>query len=123
MFSFVQASTTNPFYLQGIPLPKHWAPMPGPEVTVHKVTLVPDSSEYQTCVRMVHATAAGVNIQSIQRVQNPYLWQTYMVCKQKMDKDYGRNNERWLFHGTDAKNLLAINTQGFNRSICGVHGE
>ena len=98
--------------------------MPGPESTVHTVTLAPDSSEYQECVRMVHATAAGVNIQSIERVQNPYLWQAYMVCKQKMDKDnQGGNNERQLFHGTGAKKLSAINTQGFNRNFCGEHGE
>ena len=97
--------------------------MSGPGITVHTVTLAPDSSEYQNCVRMVHATAAGVNIQSIQRVQNPYLWQSYMVCKQKMDKDNVGNNERQLFHGTNAKNLSAINTQGFNRSFCGVHGK
>lgn len=32
------------------------------------------------------------------------------------------NNERQLFHGTDAKNAVAINTQGFNRSFCGAHG-
>ena len=87
------------------------------------MTLAPDSSEYKKCVSKVRATAAGVNIQSIQRVQNPYLWQTYMVCKQKMDKDNRGNNELQLFHGTDAKNLSAINTQGFNRSFCGEHGK
>ena len=40
-----------------------------------------------------------------------------------MDKDNGGNNERQLFHGTDAKNISAINTQGFNRSFCGVNGK
>ena len=97
--------------------------MPGPGIAVYTVTLAPDSSEYKKCVRMVRATAARVNIQSIQRVQNPYLWQSYMVCKQKMDKDNRGNNERQLFHGTNADNFKAINAQGFNRSFCGVHGE
>ena len=87
------------------------------------MTLAPDSSEYKNCVRMVHATAAGVKIQSIQRVQNPYLWQIYMSCKQQMDKDNRGKNERQLFHGTNADNLKAINAQGFNRSFSGVHGE
>ena len=40
-----------------------------------------------------------------------------------MDKDLGRNSERQLFHGTDAKNVSHINTQGFNRSLCGAHGK
>ena len=97
--------------------------MPDPGKRVHTVTLAPDSSEYKNCARMVRATAAGVNIQSIQRVQNPYLWQSFMVCKQNMDKDNRGNNERQLFHGTSAKNFKAINAQGFNRSFCGEHGK
>ena len=40
-----------------------------------------------------------------------------------MDQDNGRSNERQLFHGTDAKNVTAMNTQGFNRSFCGTHGK
>ena len=40
-----------------------------------------------------------------------------------MDQDNGGNNERQLFHGTDAKNVTAMNTQGFNRSFCGAHGK
>ncbi|XP_020617759.1 poly [ADP-ribose] polymerase 15-like [Orbicella faveolata] len=39
-----------------------------------------------------------------------------------MDKDLGRNSERQLFHGTDSKNVDHINTQGFNRSLCGANG-
>ena len=93
--------------------------MPGPGIPVLTVTLAPDSSEYQT----VHETAAGVKIQSIERVQNPYLWRSYMVCKQNMDKDNGGNYERQLFHGTNAKNLSGMNTQRFNRSYCGEHGK
>ncbi|CAH3182044.1 unnamed protein product [Porites evermanni] len=34
-----------------------------------------------------------------------------------MAKDNGGNNERQLFHGTDAKNIRAINAKGFNRSF------
>ena len=97
--------------------------MPRPEITVHTVTLAPDSSEYQDVMRKVQATAGGVNIQKIERIQNPHLYQSYMVRKQKMDEDNGRNNERELFHGTYAKNIPFINTQGFNTSFGGVHGK
>ena len=69
------------------------------------------------------ATARKVNIQKIERIQNPYLYRQYVVQKQKMDKDNKGKNERQLFHGTDAENIPAINTQGFNRSLCGVHGK
>ena len=77
--------------------------MPGHDSTVHRVPLLPGSPEYQDVVRKFQATAGALNIQKIERVQNPHLYQSYMVRKQKMDKDTGGNNERQLFHGTVAK--------------------
>ena len=97
--------------------------MPGHDSTAHKVQLHPGSPEYQDVVRKFQATAGALNIQKIERVQNPHLYQSYMVRKQIMDKDTEGNNERQLFHGTDAKNIIHINTQGFNRSSCGDHGK
>ena len=97
--------------------------MPHPGMTVHLVRLAPASSEYQTVARKFKSTAQGYTIQKIERVQNPHLYQSYVVRKQKMDQDNGGNNERQLFHGTDAKNVTAMNTQGFNRSFCGAHGK
>ena len=107
----------------GIALPKHWTPMPGHDSTVHRVLLPPGSPEYQDVVRKFQATAGALNIQKIERIQNPHLYQSYMVRKQKMDKDTGGNSERQLFHGTVAKNVNNINTQGFNRSFCGANGK
>ena len=97
--------------------------MPRPDMEVHTVPLTPGSSEYQNVVSKFQATARGMYIQKIERIQNPHLYKQYMVRKQKMDKDNGGNSERQLFHGTDAKNVRAINTQGFNRSFCGAHGK
>ena len=97
--------------------------MPRPDMTVHTVPLSQDSSEYQDVVRKFQATACGTNIVKIERIQNPHLYKSYMVRKQKMDKDSGGNSELQLFHGTDGKNISHINTQGFNRSFCGAHGE
>ena len=92
-------------------------------MTVHKVDLAPSSSEYQAVLLKFKATAGAANILKIERIQNPHLYQCYMVRKQKMDKDLGGNSERKLFHGTDAKNVSHINTQGFNRSRCGTNGK
>ena len=116
-------TTNDSFCFPGIALPKHWAPMLRPDTTVHTVTLAPGSTEYLNLMQKVQATASGVIVQKIERVQNPHLYKFYMVRKEKMDKDNGGNNERQLFHGTDAKNVKAINTQGFNRSFCGEHGK
>ncbi|XP_020620850.1 poly [ADP-ribose] polymerase 14-like [Orbicella faveolata] len=107
---------------EGIALPEHWAPMPSADMTVHTVPLSQSSTEYKDVLRKFQATAGAVNIQKIERIQNPHLYQFYTVRKQKMNQDLGRNSERQLFHGTDAKNVSQINTQGFNRSLCGAHG-
>ena len=109
-------------YVSGNSLPNHWDPIPSPNVTVHLVQLAPGSSEYQTVASKFQLTSPGVNILKIERVQNPHLYQSYVLRKQKMDQDNGGNNERQLFHGTHSKNITAINTQGFNRSFFGVNG-
>ena len=97
--------------------------MPSANMTVHTVELSPRSSEYQAVLSKFETPTGRVNIHKIERIQNPHLYQCYMVRKQKMDKDIGGNSERQLFHGTDAKNVSHINTQGFNRSLCGAHGK
>jgi len=61
---------------------------------------------------------------SIERIQNPELYQAYQIRKEKMDRDNGGNNERKLFHGTNPDRAVQINTQGFKRSFAGsVNGE
>ena len=97
--------------------------MPSADMTVHTVQLSKSSTEYKDVMRKFQTTVSGVNIQKIERIQNPHLYQCYMVRKQKMDKEIGGDYERQLFHGTDAKNVSHINTQGFNRSFCGAHGK
>ena len=108
----------------GTPFPDHWTPMPSHQ-TVHTVLLNPASTEYKDVMRKIQATAGGVimNVQKIERVQNPHLYRLYMEGKLKMDKDNEGNSERQLFHGTEGRNINAINTHGFNRSFGGVHGE
>ena len=70
--------------------------MPSPDMTVHTVTLVPGSSEYQNVVSKFQASTGGMHFPKMERVQNPHLYKQYMIRKQKMDKDNGGNNERQL---------------------------
>jgi hypothetical protein len=96
----------------------------GKEKTVHLVVLMNGSTEYQTVLNMFQKTGGRGQIVKIERIQNPHLYQQYMVRKRKMDKDNrGMNNERQLFHGTAEKNLNEINTTGYNRSFSGINGE
>ena len=99
-------------------------PMPQNNPNVCTVQLSPGSSEYQDVMSKVQATASTLNVRKIERIQNPHLYQTYMLRKQKMDQDNGGiNSERQLFHGTRGENISGINAQGFNRSFSGVLGE
>lgn len=98
--------------------------MPHPNTTVHTVQLSSDSSEYQHVMDKLQATASALNVQKIERIQNPHLYQTYMLKKLKMSQDNGGvEGERQLFHGTRGENISRINAQGFNRSFCRLHGE
>ena len=98
--------------------------MPHPNTTVHSVQLSSDSSEYQDVMNKLQATASELNVHKIERIQNPHLYQTYMLKKVKMDQDNeGGENERQLFHGTRGENISRINAQGFNRSFCRLPGE
>ena len=107
--------------------PKDWDPMPtdskGREKHVHLVTLAAGSLEYNNVESQFNKTMAN-QIVSIQRLQNPVLYQQYMVRKKEMDKHNppGHQNELWLFHGTSPDTLDKINTQGFNRSFAGKNG-
>ncbi len=105
-----------------ISLPEQWSPMGSKEV--QPVPLDTNSPEFLKVSAQFYMTANRSHvITRIDRVQNPYLYRIYMVRKQKMDKDSGRNCERLLFHGTSRDSANNINTQGFNRAFHGESGE
>ena len=62
---------------------------------------------------------AAPKVTKIERVQNPDLFRFYLAKKKAMG---GRENEMRLFHGTDVKNIDAINGNNFNRSYAGSNG-
>ena len=109
---------------EGILFPEYWSPMTSEEVHVLTVPLDPNSPEFQDVSGKFYQTVDRSRIiTKIERVQNPLLYHSYMVKKQKMDKDSGRNCERLLFHGTSSDRANKINIQGFNRDLWGRHGE
>ena len=110
-----------------VEFPVEWAPQPtdpqtGREETVYVYQLDPtkDAQEYKRVSDKFHQSCTN-NIMKIERVQNPTLYGTYAINKQKMDK-VRRSNEMCLFHGTKGPNCEQINHKGFNRSLCGENG-
>ena len=85
------------------------------------VDLQPSSNEYKEMSKLFnHSIDGGYEVTKIERIQNPALYKAYMVKKQSM---IGRENEKRLFHGTDVKNIEAINVNNFSRSYSGINGK
>ena len=101
--------------------PSNWDLVPPCQNTVQ---LSPASREYHDVTLKFQQTAGSMAIVSIERIQNPHLYQAYQLRRVKMDKDNGGNNERQLFHGTNPDRVVNINTQGFKSSFAGsVNGK
>ena len=112
-----------------LPLPAEWDPQPrdesGKEEVLHLVSLAQDTQEYKTVQKMFHQSLRVKSpiVTSIERIQNPSMFHSYMLRKQTMDEKNGTlENELQLFHGTKPGSVKSINFQGFNRSLCGING-
>ncbi|XP_030436581.1 protein mono-ADP-ribosyltransferase PARP14 isoform X1 [Gopherus evgoodei] len=105
---------------QLITLPEEWCDMKQERVKV--VEIHPEMKEYQDVQMKFQQTCSAFKIDKIERIQNPFYWQTYQIKKQEMDSKNGNtNNERRLFHGTTSGSLTIINNKGFNRSYAGMN--
>ncbi|XP_037692811.1 protein mono-ADP-ribosyltransferase PARP14 [Choloepus didactylus] len=101
-----------------VEIPAHWTDMNQQNSCV--VELQPSQPEYNTVASKFNQTCANFRIEKIERVQNPDLWNSYQAKKKIMDaKNSQTQNEKFLFHGTDASSLPHVNTNGFNRSYAG----
>ncbi|XP_070586713.1 protein mono-ADP-ribosyltransferase PARP14-like [Erythrolamprus reginae] len=99
-------------------LPEQWEDMKGSHAKL--VPLQPTAEEYKNVEKIFRIGCPTFRIEKIERVQNPYLWQSYQVKKKQIDTQNGHeNNEKILFHGTPHSTLVPINQTGFNRSYAG----
>ncbi|XP_026350618.1 protein mono-ADP-ribosyltransferase PARP14 isoform X1 [Ursus arctos] len=104
-----------------VKIPEHWSDMKQQDVCV--VELQPGHAEYNTVASKFNQTCSRFRIQKIERIQNPDLWNCYQTKKKTMDAKNGhKNNEKQLFHGTDADSVPHVNRNGFNRSYAGKNG-
>ncbi|KAK2566807.1 Protein mono-ADP-ribosyltransferase PARP14 [Acropora cervicornis] len=69
----------------------------------------------------LQATASTLNVQKIERIQNPHLYQTYMLKKQKMDQDNGefRVNDNSSMEPEEKISAVSMhNGVGFLGMVC-----
>ncbi|NXP49794.1 PAR14 polymerase, partial [Heliornis fulica] len=101
-------------------LPATWDDMQNQRLKI--VQLNPETREYRDVQEKFQKTCQSLQIEKIERVQNPFFWKTYQIKKREIDKKNGNsNNERLLFHGTSKESLNLINNYGFNRSYAGMN--
>ncbi|XP_070262435.1 protein mono-ADP-ribosyltransferase PARP14-like isoform X2 [Myotis yumanensis] len=101
-----------------VEIPGHWSDMKQQRVCL--VELQPGQSEYSKVADAFNQTCSQFKIEKIERIQNRSLWQHYQTKKKTMDDKNGHTqNEKLLFHGTDADSLPHVNQHGFNRSYAG----
>uniref|UniRef100_A0A2K6GJP4 Poly [ADP-ribose] polymerase n=1 Tax=Propithecus coquereli TaxID=379532 RepID=A0A2K6GJP4_PROCO len=106
------------FYKAAHNVPEHWTDMN--DQLCCTVQLLPQQSEYHTVKDKFAKTCFHYTIEKIERIQNIPLWQSYQIKKRHMDVKNGHtDNERLLFHGTDAHSVPYVNEYGFNRSYAG----
>ena len=114
-------------FYTGVPLPLNWCVQPkessGTEKDVYLVELDPtnNSNEYNKVAEGIRKTAS-ITITKIERVQNPGLYEAYVVKKEQMEQKNGAN-EKLLFHGTTQESCSSISTFGFNISYCWKNGK
>ncbi|XP_040418258.1 protein mono-ADP-ribosyltransferase PARP14-like isoform X1 [Cygnus olor] len=106
--------------MQSIELPAKWEDMQDERVKL--ITLKPSCQEYVEVQNRFQNTCHNLVIEKIERIQNPFLWQTYQIKKKSLcSKNKNEDNEKLLFHGTAASSLSTINYNGFNRGFAGLN--
>ena len=79
--------------------PEEWDPMRDIE-NLKIVQLLKNTKEYRTILNEISKTIPSPNILKIERVQNKWLWKSY-VNRKNLLRDKGvEENEKWLYHGT-----------------------
>ena len=94
--------------------PSSWSQMSQNEEAV-LVALSEDCIEYRTVVENISMTLRN-KIVSVDRVQNPYLWGSYMLKKEEYINclGFGNGNEKKLFHAIAKGNVNSIVKKNFD---------
>ena len=91
-------SSSAPSVVQSFPRPIEWEPQSD---SIELKDISRGSSEWNKILHRMQETIPNVNLVSIKRIQNEFLWEKYCQHKERMGrKGAERINEMELFHGT-----------------------
>ncbi|XP_069696805.1 protein mono-ADP-ribosyltransferase PARP11-like [Periplaneta americana] len=86
--------------------PSTWSTMSA-DSEVELITVPSRGSQFQKVEAKIHDTLA-VSIDSVKRVQNPYLWGCYLLKKAECKERQPSTIETYLFHATAQRNVQSI---------------
>ncbi|XP_020656084.3 protein mono-ADP-ribosyltransferase PARP12 isoform X1 [Pogona vitticeps] len=104
--------------------PSNWDQTALPDIGYKLVKVSESAEDHHEIKEVFELTMEGYVISTIQRIQNPSLWQVFQWQRDQMKKLNGGKEvaERLLFHGTSTSHLHEICEQNFDWRICGTHG-
>ncbi|KAJ8307883.1 hypothetical protein KUTeg_014565 [Tegillarca granosa] len=104
-------------------LPNHWVNMNDEEEEMKRVLIQRSEKEYMDVFKVFVSSLgrSDVVVESIERIQNPYLWKNYEWKKLRMEKQNKADgvNELQLFLGTCAENVDPISRTNFDWRLYG----
>ena len=96
----ILTSSSIPSAVQSFAKPTEWEPQSNP---IELKNVPQGSSEWNKILHRMQETIPYVNLVSIERIQNEFLWEKYCQHKERMSrKGPERVNEMELFHGTSS---------------------
>ena len=98
--------------------PDNWGPQ---DEEISLVSVARGTPEWTDVEKLVHASLPLARIQTLQRIQNEWLWDKYRFSKERMsNQNNGVVNEKRLFHGTrsTAPEKIFKSRQGFDFRFC-----
>ncbi|CAN9498749.1 unnamed protein product [Ophioblennius macclurei] len=102
-------------------VPPTWDKTALPDLGYKLVALSESTKEYSMVEMLFRRTMPKCQINSIQRIQNPFLWKGFQWQREQMMMRNGGKlvEEKHLFHGTDSTLVEPICEQNFDWRMCG----
>ena len=114
----ILTSSSIPSVVQSFTKPIEWEPQSD---SIELKNVAQGSAEWNKIFHRMQETIPSINLVSIKRIQNEFLWEKYCQHKERMGrKGAERVNEMELFHGTSSTppEEIYMSEEGFDMRFC-----
>ena len=118
VYQILASSSAAPAVVQSFTKPIEWELQSDP---IELKDVSQGSTEWNKILHRMQETIPSVNLVSVKRIQNEFLWEKYCQHKERMGrKEAERVNEMELFHGTSSTppEDIYMSEEGFDMRFC-----